>query len=274
MNLLKFNILAIFILTLSIVFAGNPNGARSFGLAGNSTQLKDIWATENNPAALSFLKSWGAGFSYESSFLLPELSTRTAIFTHPVQNGSFGLSFQQFGYSAYNENKIGLSYGQTLSKRFSLGIQLNYLNTRISEGYGNNSALSGNIGLYSILSDKLSLAVLIVNPNRAQLATFEDERYPTKLNLGLIYEFSKKVQLLSEISKDIDYEASVKVGIEYQAIDKLYLRAGYATEPALSTFGFGLNLDKFRMDFASGFDSNLGFSPQLSISFVPTKNEK
>ena len=111
---------------------------------------------------------------------------------------------------------------------------------------------------------------MVINPNRAKLAEFTDERLPTLLKLGLKYDFSKKVTVFTEVAKDIDFDANVLVAVEYKAIDLLYFRAGYATNPALSSFGFGLNLDQFKLDFASGFDSNLGFSPQVSLSYSPS----
>jgi len=272
----KYFLFSCILISLKVI-GGNQEkavGARSFGLANNSIQLKDFWSAENNPAGLGYQEAWGGGISYENSFLLSELSTRSAVFAYPTSNGAFGISINQFGYSAYNENKIGISYGQKLGENISMGIQVNYLNTRISEGYGNNSAVSGTIGFMADLNEDLTLAAVVVNPNRAKLATIEDERYPTLLKLGLGYNFSEKVNLLTEVVKDIDYDANVKVGIEYKAIDILHFRLGYATNPALSTFGFGLNLDQFRLDFASGFDSNLGFTPQVALSYSPAKSKR
>ena len=151
-----------------------------------------------------------------------------------------------------------------------MGIQINYLSTKIGDGYGKTNALSGNIGLLANINNELSLSAMVINPNRAKLAEFTDERFPTLLKLGLKYDFSKKVTAFTEVAKDIDFDANVRIAIEYKALPMLYFRAGYATSPALSSFGFGLNLDKFKLDFASGFDSNLGFSPQVSLSYSPS----
>ena len=245
-------------------------GARSYGLAGTSSLNSDLWSTNNNPAGLAFLKQWQTGISYENQFLLSELSNKTAIVTAPVSNGSFGLSVNQFGYSSFNENRIGFSYGQKLGEKIAMGIQINYLSTKIGDGYGKTNALSGNIGLLANINNELSLSAMVINPNRAKLAEFTDERFPTLLKLGLKYDFSKKVTAFTEVAKDIDFDANVRIAIEYKALPMLYFRAGYATSPALSSFGFGLNLDKFKLDFASGFDSNLGFSPQVSLSYSPS----
>lgn len=250
------------------------SGARAFGMGGISILQQDLWAVNNNPANLCKLKTWNAGISYENQFLQTKLSNKTAVFTYPTQQGAFGFSVNQFGFSAYNENRIGVSYGQSLGKNFALGVQLNYLNTSISEGYGNSSAISGNVGLWARINEELSLAGMIINPNKAKLAEFTDERYPTLIKLGVAYEFSPKVHLMSELVKDIDFDANVRMGIEYQAIDILYLRLGYGTTPALSSFGFGLYFNNFQLDLASSFDSNFGFSPQVSLSYSPTPPTK
>ena len=256
----------------SLIQAQNEGitGALAYGLAGTSSLTSDLWSTNNNPAGLASLKKWQTGISYENQFLLSELSNKTAVITAPVANGSFGFSVNQFGYSSLNENRIRLSYGQQLGKKFAMGIQLNYSSTRIGDGYGQTNAFSGNIGILALINDELTLSAVVINPNRAKLAEFTDERLPTLLKLGLKYDFSKKVTVFTEVAKDIDFDANVRVAVEYKAIDLLYFRAGYATNPALSSFGFGLNLDQFKLDFASGFDSNLGFSPQVSLSYSPS----
>jgi len=264
--------LTIFLLFCHALIAGNDgntNGARRSALGGSSILLKDHWAVDNNPALLGNLNQWGAGISYENQFNLNELSYRSAVIAHPIKQGAFGLSINQFGFSAYQEDRIGLSYGQKLGEGLSMGIQLNYLSTSINEGYGSNNAISGNVGVFAQINDEISLAAIVINPNRAKLAEFQDERYPSLIKLGVGYTFSEKVSLVSEIAKDVDADADVRFGIEYQAIEILYFRAGYSTNPALSSFGFGLLFNQFQLDIASSFDSNLGFSPQISLSYRP-----
>ena len=243
-------------------------GAPSFALAGNSTQLLNAWSVENNPGTIALIRSVKAGINYQNSFTLAELSTRSAAFLLPISNGSFGLAIKQYGYAAYNENKVGISYGKQLGETISLGIQINYLSTRIGEGYGSNSSISSIVGLHAKVSEELTLSTVIINPNRAKLATQEDERYPTFIKLGALYHVSEKVKLLAQIDKDIDYKANGLFGIEYHAIDQLFFRAGYATTPSLSAFGFGLKLDGFQFDLSASFDSNLGFSPTISLQYT------
>lgn len=271
---LQLTLLLLYLVTS--LFAGNDDdilGARSFGLAGNSIQFQDLWSAENNPAGLAKLNAWGAGFSYRNQFLLNELATKSLVAAYPLNNAAFGLSFKQFGFSNYQENKLGLSYGQLLGENISMGIQLSYRSVQLSEGYGSKNAFTGTIGIQAKITEELSFAAVVINPNHTKLAEYEDERIPTVFKLGLGYTFSKKVQVLTELVKDIDFETDVKFGLEYQPIEILHFRVGYASTPSLSSFGFGLEFRQFTIDVASSFDSNLGFSPQVSLYYVPNSRK-
>lgn len=271
---MKYTLFLFFNLLIFSAYAGkesNTTGARSSALAGSSILLNDFWSAENNPAGLGFVDNWSAGISYENHFLLSEMAYKSAVLAYPTESGAFGLSVGQFGYSLYQENKIGLSYGQRLSKTFSLGVQLNYLNTNIAEGYGSRSGISANVGLMADLSDEIRIAAVVINPNRTKINDFNDERLPTLIKLGFGYQFSKKVQFVSEIEKDIDFDANGKFGIEYLASERFYVRVGYGTDPSLSSFGFGLRFKDFTLDASSNFHSSIGFTPQISISFTPQK---
>jgi hypothetical protein len=274
---MKLNLLIIANLIFFCAFAGketNSVGARSAGVANSSLLFNDFWSAENNPAGLGFLNSWGGGISYENHFLIKELSYKSMVIGYPTGKGAFGLTVGQLGYNLYQENKIGFSYGQRLSETFSMGIQLNYMNTRISEGYGTKSGLTANIGLIADLSEKIRVAAMVINPGRTKLSDIEDERIPALIKLGFGYKFSKKVSFLSEIEKDIDFDSNAKFGIEYKATELLFFRVGYGTHPSISTFGFGLKLKEFTIDASSSFHSKIGFSPQISISYCPIKKKR
>jgi len=64
-----------------------------------------------------------------------------------------------------------------------------------------------------------------------------------------------------------------KAGIEYKAIKEFYLRAGISTNPALSSFGFGLNLKNLKIDFSANYHQVLGISPQVGLSYVMEKKK-
>lgn len=251
--------------------AGNDNhpvGGRSAGMAHSSVTLSDVWAGHQNQAGLIGLKSTTAGIFYENRYLIPELSLKAGIVAMPFKNGVFALSVSNFGFTLYNESKVGLAYAMKISDKVSAAVQLDYLNTQIGEGYGNKSALAGEAGIRAELTDALTIGAHIFNPTRAKLSEYNDERVPTIMRLGVDYKFSEKVFVSVETLKDMDHKAVFKAGLEYHVIEQLYLRTGISTNPALNTFGFGLELKQFKIDFATSLHSVLGYSPQLSLTYA------
>jgi hypothetical protein len=188
--------------------------------------------------------------------------------------GAFGLSVTSFGYSAYNETKAGLSYGQKLSDKIAIGVQLNYINVKLGQDYGQKSTLTGAVGFIANLSKEIAVGVHVYNPTRTKFADYNNEKLPTIMKLGLDYKFSDKVFLAVETEKDIDFGAVVKVGVEYNPIDILYLRGGISTNPTLSSFGFGLKLKDFKLDLSSSFHQTLGITPGISIIYQKDNSAK
>lgn len=251
--------------------ANDVVGARSTALGGYSSTLIDVWSVNNNQAALGEITSATGGVFYESRFSLKETSYRAGAFALPTKIGSFGLGVTSFGYSAFNESKIGLSYGQKLSEKLNLGVQMNYYDLRMGAEYGQKSTFTVAIGLLAKLTDQITFGAHIYNPNRSQLAEYDNEKIPTVMKMGMDYKFSDKVFLATEVEKNFDQDAVARVGLEYHAIDMLYLRGGIATNPTLSSFGFGMKLKDFKLDISSSFHQTLGLTPGISLVYTAAK---
>lgn len=266
----KYPLLLFFSLSCFYGFAqfNESIGGRSAATAAAAINQIDVWSAENNLGAMAFYDKATVGAYYSNSYLIKDLALKSIVATYPLKNSTFGLSLKQFGYRLYQENKIGMAYGLKLSDNFGLGVQLNYFNLKIGEGYGSKNQFTAKIGLYTKITEAFSLAATISNPTRAKLADYRDERLPTEIQLGLNYEFSKKLNTSIQLSKEIDFDPQLHFGIEYQAHEILYLRAGIASKPIESTFGFGLLFKDFQLDFASCFDSQLGFSPKISLAYT------
>ena len=202
--------------------ANDAVGANSTGMGGYTATLSDVWSTNNNQAGLGFVTDISGGIFYENRFLMQETSYRAGAFVLPVKSGAFGISVASFGYELYNETKAGLSYGLKFSDKFSGGVQLNYLNTKLNQDYGSKASLTAAIGLMAKLSDELSLGVHVYNPTRSKLAEYDNERIPTIMKLGMDYRFSEKVMIGVETEKDMNYDAVVKAGIEYHITEIFY----------------------------------------------------
>lgn len=267
--------LALLLVTPSLMLAQVANdaiGARSTAMGGVNSTLSDLWSTNNNQAGLGFVKELSAGVYFENRFLLKETSYQAGAFVMPTKLGALGVSVASIGYSDFVETKAGLSYGQRFNEKFSVGIQLNYLRTSLTQEFGAKNNVTGAIGLMGKLSEAFTLGVHIYNPTRSKLAEFDNERVPTIMKLGLDYRFSDKVIFALETEKDIDFDPIVKAGIEYHVAEILYLRVGISNNPTSSSFGFGLVLKEFILEASSSFHQTLGMTPGISLIYKKDKN--
>jgi hypothetical protein len=254
--------------------SGNDNysiGARSAGMGNASVSLSDVWSAHQNQAGLGFVRNISCGAYYENKFLLKELGLKACVAAIPVKGGTFGIEFSNFGYSLYSENKYSVSFAKAFGDKFSIGIAMDYLNTKIAEGYGSKGVAAAEIGLQAKPLKGLTIGVHVFNPTHTKFVDYNNERVPTIFRLGGNYNFSDKVILAIETEKDISQKAIFKAGVEYKVVKEFYLRAGICTNPTLNSFGFGMNLKNFKIDFSTNCHQTLGFSPQFGLTYVFSK---
>ena len=266
----------ILFLILGILFSvtGNsandnyPEGGRSSAMAGASVALIDFWALQNNQAGLAFLDKFSAGVYFENRFLVKELSLNAASVVLPTRSGVFGLNVSYFGYSKFNDCKVGLAYARSFGDVLAFGLQLDYLRTSIAENYGSKGVVSFELGIMSKITKNLTVGAHVYNPARVKIAEYSDERIPTIIRLGASYKIAGNFILCLEAEKDIDFPAVLKAGFEYKIIEKIFVRCGVASNPSLYSFGFGLNFKKLKIDFSSTIHQVLGYSPQISLIYI------
>ena len=268
----KKNLLLILLTTIIIssTYASTgifPTGAKSVAMAGASVTNRDIWSAFNNQAGLVDIRKVSAGLIYENQFALKELGTKAGVFALPVNKATFALSFSQFGFNLYNENKVGLAYAMPLSKNFNVGVQLDYLLTQLAEDYGKKGLFTFEVGLMAKISEKMYMGAKIYNPLRVKLTDYVEERIPSYINFGLSYLFSKSVNLVAEAEKDINYKPLFKLGVEYEFVKNVYVRTGLASNPSIFSFGFGVNMKNLKIDFGTSRHNILGYSPALSLMY-------
>lgn len=269
---MKPTILAIFLFCFSNLSAQTyltSGGARASALSDAAVTLNDVFAAFNNQACLSMIEKPEAGLALQNRFGMKELNTISAAFALPLASnkGVFALSVNRYGYKLFNQNKIGLAFAKKLSPVFSAGVQVDYLNTHIDEGYGNKSSFTIEGGVLAEFN-KLKAGVHIFNPLHVKITDYDDERIPVIIKAGISYSFSEKVLAASEIFKSIDSKENFKIALEYHPVKALYVRGGVSTEPVQLTFGFGLKFSQFYADFTSGYFEPLGYSPGLALRYA------
>ena len=262
---------------------GSPtgHGGRAQALGNTSTTLAgEVWAVANNPAGLGSLTRPTAGAYLENRYLIRSLNVAAAALALPLglveppapsqparaRHGVLGLEAQRWGGALYNETQVGAAYGYRLGV-VSIGGRLDVVQVSFQD-LGSRRVLAASLGGQAdILPQRLTLGVHLYNLTQARLASYQDERVPTVLRVGLAYRPGKQVLLLAEAEKDVEHAAGVRAGLEYLPAPAVAVRLGYASLSQQATGGVGLRAGDFQLDYAAGWHSALGLSQYFSVAW-------
>lgn len=241
-------------------------GGRGAAMGDASVTFADINSAFSNQAGLAFLEDMSFSIGADMRFFTTDISSYSLAYAYPLEKaGTFGLTVNYYGFSGYNEQRIGLAYARKLSEKLSIGAQFDYLGFAIPE-YGRKSIFTFELGMHAQLIENLSVGIHIFNPVRQEVVP--GEKVPTVFKLGAAYNPNKKLVVAGELEKDIEMKMQFKAGLEYFIIDILALRAGVSTNPTQNSFGIGLRLDNgLKMDVATSYHYTLGFTPAISLSY-------
>lgn len=243
-----------------------PGGAHILSLGSAGTMFSGIESIYTNPAGLVELDKFGFDVSYDRRFNLNELATVSLAGAKKIGKNAIGVSVSRFGYSAYSENRAGLSYARQLFDKVSIGGSFHYLGYNI-DNYGTASRFTFDIGLQSVINDKLSIGAYIFNP--ASISLTEEQDVPARMSIGLKYTASSKADIYIDVSKTINRGPEFKFAVDYQVIDAFSLRGGGNISQSSLHFGPAYHM-KNGLSIIGGysFDNRLGHSTGLSISYV------
>jgi hypothetical protein len=244
-----------------------PTSARFAGLGNAGSTLIDLWCVNGNQAGLAGLEHPVAGAFYQQHWLSPDLAMQGLAFALPYKQGTFGITANSFGNMLYAQRSFGLAYAMKLNDGLRVGVQLDYLNIRLGEGYGSTGAVTAELGVQAKLAEHLWIGAHLYNPNRAKLGGPYDERTPTEIRAGLAYIFNDQVTLSGEVSKDIDRPEQYHAGVEYRPTQALFLRTGISTGPTKAHFGAGFRVKQLELDLAAVLRSQLGLTPMVNLNY-------
>jgi hypothetical protein len=242
-------------------------GGRSAAMGLSSAAVSDLWSVNNNQAGMAFYDKTGAGIYFENRFLIKEMGTQNGAFTLKTKFGMLGTTLAYSGDANYNTTKAGLAYALKFGNRFAVGIQLDYIGTKLGETYGKHSNVTFDAGVMVKITDQLTFGAHTFNPMHVKLSDYNNERIPATLNAGFGFTFSDKLLLTAEAYKNSEYPMELRTGAEYKMGNVAYARIGLTTNPARYTFGFGILWKKFTFDISSSVHTQLGYSPQVSMQY-------
>jgi len=258
----------LFIFGLSNLFAieNHPVGARSLALSHAFISVSDVWSTFHNQAGLTGINGSSAAVFYESKFMVDELSLAAGSIIFPVNAGTFGFSFYQFGKGSFKENKIGLTFAKQLSEQFSAAIQLDYFSQRLPENTRAFGFATFEAGIIYSPNKKLFLGAHVFNPISNGMESAEGkQKSPTIFRVGGHYQFDNMIMVTVETQKDLVNPFILKTGIEFSPVQNLVLRFGVSGKPVNYNAGIGYSFGKLTTDIGFSYHGNLGITPSVSI---------
>ncbi len=265
------NILTILLTTVLFLSVINGNcqvGSRSAGMGNTSVAMTDFWGVMNNQAGIAKFDKPMVGAYYKNSFMLTQLSTKCIAVIFPTKFGVLAASYNHFGYSLYNEQKVGITYARSFGQYFRVGIQLDYLNTILGNNYGNTSNFTFEIGVQSDVNKKVTIGVWVFNPLSVKLADYDNEKIPTIIRFGLLWHISDALITSIETEKNTIIDPIVfRGGLEYNIKQKYFFRTGFTTNKEIFSFGVGIFVKEITFDISAIMHETLGFSPQVAIIF-------
>jgi hypothetical protein len=245
----------------------HPLGSRAAAMGNSATAVSDLWSVHHNQAGLASLKNFQAGVHHENRFMVPEFAVQAIALALPARPGTIGVSYTYFGFSKYNESKLGLAFGKNFGERFAAGVQFNYLHTFIASDYGSSGNITAEGGFIARPVDGLFIAAHIYNPARTGMKTFYEQKVPVVMKFALAGFLGEKIFAAAETEKAHDRKAVFKAGLEMGFSEPLFLRAGISTGPVQGSFGIGYVFGRVVADIAFTDHQVLGFTPHFTLSY-------
>jgi hypothetical protein len=242
-----------------------PVGARYPTLGAYSTQVVDVFSTRNNVAAMASLKQSAAGAYGERRYMLDDLNLFAASGALLTRSGNFGLHAGYAGGNGLSQTQFTLNYGRKINRLVDVGAGFHYLQLTQPSFYGNAAAITASFGVMLHLTDKVHTGFSAYNPLRSAWSGDKDARLPARYGFGFGFDASDKLFLGAVLIMEESQPVDVQLGLQYAIIPQLFFRGGFATQNSSYYVGLGWQLSGFRVDIATSYHQQLGFSPGVLL---------
>lgn len=267
--MLKVIFFCLFILTGNFCHSQNagisPAGPVSLGLGGARTALSNPWSIFNNPAGLGDLKGISGVFAYQTILNFAPFNTVSAAVNAKTPYGVTSFGVYKFGDDVFSTQMASLGFARKLGI-MTLGVKANILQYDIA-GFGKRSVFLAEMGGIANLTPQLNFGAHIYNVTQSVVAQETQEKVPILIRMAINYKLSDELELFIEGEKDVERDAEFYLGLSYQLIEALTLRTGFATQTNRYSFGAGIHIKKFIVDYAVSPDSGIGATHNFGLTY-------
>ena len=228
-----------------------------------STNFRDAFSFESNPACLGNTKGFSLGILTERKWMLKELDCTTMAASFNLGNDGLGVALQQSGDTDYNEQSLELAYGKNLGK-VRMGISFGYQLDRAS-GYQSVGFGSSGIGMQFHASDKLIVGWELGLPVFGEVGKAHSEKGPQFFRMGFGYEWRTDLFLAIEIVKSSDLPLNVISSIGYRYGEHFFFSFGLNSNTGSPYFKTGWKKNKLFIQVYAIYGQVMGFGPGLLL---------
>jgi hypothetical protein len=226
----------------------------------------DAFSFNENQALLASSQHVVAGVYTEKKYLIDELGYVAGTLSFPAISGGIGILLQYFGFSAYNESNLGISYGRRLGKWADIGVQFNYICLN-SLGYGSAFSINAELGIILHLSDQLHAGISVYNPGGSLWNRASNEKLAASFKTGCGYVISNEFYLELDLIKEEDQPTDIQAAIRCQFVNEFFGTLGIEANDFSPFGGAGWGWKKMRIYISVSHHPQLGFTPGLSLQF-------
>jgi len=240
--------------------------ARPAGMCGAFVSISnDANAPFYNPAGLNLFSATSLSFSQVSLYGESSLKYQDFGFSLPtVKLGSFALNMTSFGSGFYRERQTVFTHSFLLTQGGYIGYNLRFLSLDI-ENTSSASSFAFDFGALGLVSTKLAIGFVMKGLNRPQIAGEDIYR---ELSYGISWRPFRGMVSAFEWVIPADRDENIfHSGIEFTVTPSFCMRFGIQTYPIQTSFGFGLMLKFFDIDYAFQTHESLSNQHLFSLSF-------
>jgi hypothetical protein len=244
-------------------FMQSPVWVKEFSAA----MASDVRASARTSSVQAGAWSFQMG-AFSSMRYIKENTASTASMSFICKKSAFGLHYSYSGFSLYNEQQIGLSYGQSFGKHWNFGLGASYISESKVEGLKGDKLLDISVSIICKISPSWKIYSLAEIPvtlfsRFSQQHKMLSQRYFFKVGVG--YNVLENLAIGIDITKDLRYPLQGAAGISYLLANHFLIYASTEIYPFVHTVGVGYLSQRWNIEWYGSYQTPLGFTTSAGI---------